>query len=177
MDSRLKDILSTSIYFLSVLAVAFLLIKYVGQRTEVNGNSMNETLFDGDNLILNKISYRFHDPERFDIVVFPFRDGSSKTYIKRVIGLPGETVQILEDGTILINDEELIESYGNAIIKDPGNAAKPIKLNDNQYFVMGDNRNDSSDSRFNEVGIVNRKEILGKVWVRFYPFTKIGVIK
>ena len=101
MNEKLKEILSMSLYLLGVLIISFLIIRFVGQRTRVNGSSMMNTLYDGDNLILNKISYNFHDPERFDVVVFPFRDKSGKNYIKRVIGLPGETVQIDESGQIL----------------------------------------------------------------------------
>ena len=95
MSDKLREALSTSLYFLVVIGISFLIIKYVGQRTVVIGDSMMETLYDGDNLILNKISYRFKEPERFDVIVFPYRNGSGKNYIKRVIGLPGETIQIL----------------------------------------------------------------------------------
>ena len=111
MKSVLKEILSTSLYLLCVLAICFLLIKYVGQRTQVEGSSMETTLCDGDNLIVDKISYRFHDPERFDIIVFPYRYEDNTYYIKRIIGLPGETVQIDYDGNIYIDGELLKENY------------------------------------------------------------------
>lgn len=176
MNSKLKEVLSTSLYLLIVVIVSFLFIKFVAQRTEVIGESMRETLQDGDNLILDKISYRFHDPERFDIVVFPFRNGSGKNYIKRIIGLPGETVQITLEGTILINGEPLEESYGREVIEDPGNALEPFTLGPDEYFVMGDNRNNSEDSRFDAVGAVKRDEILGKVWIRIYPFDSFGKV-
>lgn len=178
MSDKLREVLSTSLYFLVVIGISFLIIKYVGQRTVVIGDSMMETLYDGDNLILNKISYRFKEPERFDVIVFPYRNGSGKNYIKRVIGLPGETIQILQDGTILIDDEPLIESYGREVIASNriGNAANPISLGDGEYFVMGDNRNNSNDSRFDEIGIVHREEITGKVWIRVYPFGDFGKI-
>lgn len=174
MNSRAKEILSTSIYFLLVLVVSFLIVKYVGQRTEVIGQSMMNTLYDGDNLILNKISYRFSDPERFDVVVFPFRNGERKNYIKRIIALPGETIQISDDGVIYIDGEVLEEDYGLETIKDPGRAIEPISLGKDEYFVMGDNRNNSEDSRFYEVGTVNRREFLGKAWIRIYPFNRFG---
>ena len=177
MNEKLKEVLSMSLYLLGVLILSFLIVKFVGQRTQVNGPSMMNTLYDGDNLILNKISYRFHDPERFDVVVFPFRDYSGKNYIKRVIGLPGETVQIDYDGNIYINGEILEESYGREIIKDPGNAAEPITLGTGEYFVLGDNRNNSSDSRFDEVSIVKRSEIIGKAWLRIWPFSSFGHVE
>lgn len=179
MNSKLKDFLGTSIYFLCVILSCFLIIKYVGQRTIVIGDSMNNTLYDGDNLIMNKISYHLGDPQRFDIVIFPFRNDASKNYVKRVIGLPGETVQILEDGTILIDGEVLEESYGKEVIRLDriGNAAEPFKLGPEDYFVMGDNRNNSEDSRYDIVGRVKRSEIIGKAWVRIYPFDSLGKVK
>lgn len=176
MNHTLKEILSTSVYFLFVLVLSFLIVKYVGQRTEVIGESMMTTLYDKDNLILNKISYRLHDPKRFDIVVFPFRNGERKNYIKRIIALPGETIQIDEKGVIYIDGEVLEEDYGLDTIKNPGRAIEPIYLDEGEYFVMGDNRNNSEDSRFYEVGTVKREELLGKVWIRIYPFNRFGSV-
>ncbi len=173
MNQRLKDVLLTSLFFLIVVIFSFLLVKFVAQRTEVVGNSMNPTLSDGDNLILYKLGYNIHDPERYDIIVFPFRDGSGKNYIKRIIGLPGETIRIDEDGFIYINDELLDESYGKEIIKMAGSAAEGVTLGEDEYFVLGDNRNDSEDSRFS-VGKVKRSEIIGKAWLRIWPFSEIG---
>lgn len=175
MNEKLKEFLNTSIYFLVVVIFAFLIVKFVAQRTEVIGESMMETLYNGDNLILNKISYRFSDPKRFDIVVFPFRDNSGKNYIKRVIGLPGETVQIDENGNILINDKILDEDYGRETILSPGIALEKIVLGEGEYFVLGDNRNKSEDSRFG-VGKVFRNEIVGKVTFRIWPLSNFGKI-
>lgn len=174
MNTKLKEILSTSLYFLCVIVFTFLLIKFVGQRSIVIGTSMYPTLNDGDNLIMNKIGYHLHAPERFDIAIFPFRDGSDNTYIKRIIGLPGETVRIDMEGNIYINDVLLAESYGREVIKEPGNALYGVTLGDDEYYVLGDNRNRSSDSRFSEVGIVKRDEIIGKAWLRFWPFNSFG---
>lgn len=177
MTAKAKEILGTSIYFLVVLIISLLIVKFVGQRTEVIGSSMNDTLYDGDNLILDKVSYRFNEPERYDVIVFPFRDGSKKNYIKRIIGLPGETVQIDADGNIYIDGELLIEDYGKARILDPGLAINPIQLDDSHYFVLGDNRNDSSDSRFGEVKLVSRDEILGRAWLRIWPLNAWGLVE
>ena len=177
MNKRLKDILSTSIYFLIVLILTFLVVTYVGQRTMVIGSSMEPMLSDGDNLIVDKLSYRFNEPQRFDIIVFPFRYAEKTYYIKRIIGLPGETVFIDENGTIFINGEELQESYGKEIIKDPGRAYEPITLGEDEYFVLGDNRNTSSDSRDPVVGNIHRDEFIGKAWMRIWPFSKMGMIK
>ncbi len=119
MKKVLKEILSTSLYILFVLCAVYLVIHFVGQRTQVQGSSMEPKLSNEDNLIVDKISYRFHDPERFDIVVFPFRYEENIFYIKRVIGLPGETIRIDEKGNILINGEILEESYGKEVIQSP----------------------------------------------------------
>lgn len=173
----LKEILDISIYILGVLLVAYLVVHFIGQRTEVIGPSMEYTLMDGDNLIVDKISYRLNDPERFDIVVFPYRYDRKTYYIKRIIGLPGETVQILEDGTILINGEKLTEYYGKEVILDAGRAIEPVTLSDDEYFVMGDNRNNSRDSRYEDVGNIKKSEFIGKVWIKIYPFREFGKVE
>lgn len=177
MKKILKEILSTSIYLVVVLLLTYLIITYVGQRTRVNGSSMEPMLTNGDNLIVDKISYRFNDPQRYDIIVFPFRYEEKTFYIKRIIGLPGETVQIDDEGNIFIDGEQLDESYGKEVMLEAGRASEPITLQDDEYFVLGDNRNDSSDSRMESVGNIKRDDIIGRAWVRIYPFDSIGVLK
>ena len=177
MNKVMKEFLNTAIYLLCVLGAVWLVITFVGQRTEVEGASMENTLHNGDNLIVDKLSYRFRDPERFDIIVFPYQYKEDTYFIKRIIGMPGETVQITDKGEILINGEELVESYGREVIKDPGLASDPITLGEDEYFVMGDNRNYSKDSRFPDVGNIKRADIIGKAWLRIYPFDKIGFIR
>ena len=174
--SPLKELLSMLIYIGIVLGVTFLIITFVGQRTHVSGESMENTLDNGDQLIVDKITYRFQDPERFDIIVFPFHYKENTYYIKRIIGLPGETVQIA-DGTIYINGEVLEESYGREVMQDPGIAAEPITLGEDEYFVLGDNRNQSSDSRDPSVGLIHRDEIIGRAWLRIWPLNSFGILK
>ena len=177
MKKVLKEILSTSLYLLFVLCAIYLVIHFVGQRTQVQGSSMEPKLSSDDNLIVDKISYRFHDPERFDIVVFPFRYEENTFYIKRVIGLPGETIRIDEMGNILIDGNILEESYGKEVIQNPGRAYEEIVLADDEYFLMGDNRNNSTDSRDPSVGNVRRDEIVGRAWLRIWPIDKFGFIR
>ncbi len=177
MKNLLKEILSTSLYILTVLILTYLIIHYVGQRTEVIGSSMEPTLTSGDNLIVEKITYRFADPKRFDIIVFPYQYAKKTYYIKRIIGLPGETIFIDESGNIFIDGEKLEEDYGREVILSPGLAGQPITLLDDQYFVMGDNRNDSSDSRDPSVGNIRRSDIIGRAWVRIWPFSEFGKIQ
>ena len=175
----MRELLNTAIYLLCVLGAVWLVITFVGQRTEVEGASMENTLHNGDNLIVDKLSYRFHDPERFDIIVFPFQFQDNTYYIKRIIGLPGEMVQIMDDGSIYINGEKLEENYGMEVIKPEtiGRAAEPIELGDDEYFVMGDNRNNSSDSRTDMVGNIKRENIIGKAWLRIWPVSDFGVLQ
>lgn len=176
-DSVFKTLCGWILYILVIIGVTYLIITYVGQRTRVSGSSMETTLSDGDNLIVDKLSYRFNDPERYDIIVFPFKYEENTYYIKRIIGLPGETIQVI-DGYVYINGE-LMESdiYGADVMDSPGIAQEPIVLGEDEYFVLGDNRNHSSDSRDPSVGVLTREDLIGKAWVRIYPFDQMGVIK
>lgn len=171
-----REIISTIIYLLVVIALTFLFVQFVAQRTHVNGDSMNTTLEDGDNLIVDKLSYRFKAPERFDIIVFPYQYKEDTYYIKRIIGMPGETVQII-DGMIYIDGEILDEAYGKEVMQYAGVASDLIELGEDEYFVLGDNRNNSSDSRDPSVGNIKRDQIIGKAFIRIWPLTKFGILK
>jgi signal peptidase I len=171
-----KEILSWAFYIVVVIGLTYLIITFVGQRTMVDGRSMNATLNDGDNLIVEKLSYRFGDPQRFDIIVFPPQGDPSEHYIKRIIGLPGETVQIDDEGNIYIDGEILEEDYGLETIQNPGRASEPITLGDDEYFVLGDNRNNSTDSRSEKVGNVKRSTITGRAWLRIWPLSDFGFL-
>mgnify|MGYP001072053864 CR=1 FL=1 len=179
MNKVLKEIISTLLYLLVVLCATWLLVVYVGQRTEVDGQSMEPMLSNGDNLIVDKITYRFRDPQRFDIIVFPYKYQEKTYYIKRIIGLPGETVQIDDDGKIYINGEVLDEGYGREVIRPEtvGLARDPVVLGPDEYFVLGDNRNNSTDSRAATVGNIKREDIIGRAWVRIWPLAKFGLLK
>lgn len=177
-SDKWKERFLNIIWIVAIFLVAILIVEFVGQRTKVDGRSMEPTLQDGDQLIVDKISYRFRDPERFDIIIFPYHgDGSKKTYyIKRIIGLPGETIQIV-DGKIYINGEVLEENYGKEVMEGAGRASQPIVLGDDEYFVLGDNRNNSKDSRVESVGNIKRSDIIGRAWIRIFPFNTFGVLK
>ena len=177
MKKALKEVFSTILYILVVLLGTWLIITFVGQRTSVSGSSMEPTLHDGDQLIMDKLTYHFSEPQRFDIIVFPFQYAQDTYYVKRIIGLPGETVQIDAEGNIYINGEILEEDYGLETILFPGLAAEPITLGEDEYFVLGDNRNNSSDRRDVDVCTIHRDDIIGKAWVRIWPLNRIGVLK
>ena len=170
-------------------------IFFLGKAVAV-GHSMDPVLLNNDNILIDKVSYCFNEPERYDIVVFePSVANVSKYYIKRIIGLPGETVQII-DGFVYINGELLTddiiyrrddddkkdskedsEEQEMVRIYNAGLASEPILLGYDEYFVLGDNRNNSEDSRFSNVGNVKISSIIGKAWAVSAPFGRIGLIK
>ncbi len=175
----LKEIIGMVLYIAAVVLFMFLFITYVGQRTEVDGDSMDNTLSHGESLWINKLAYNLGDPERFDIVVFPIND-TNVYYVKRIIGLPGETVSIDDDGYVMINGTRLNDPYGAELIDEYhyGDLAdgEEVTLGDDEYFVMGDNRNNSLDSRDSSVGNIKREKLEGKVVFRMWPLNVFGPI-
>lgn len=175
MKEIIKELAGWLLYIVLIIALTWTVVTFVGQRTEVRGSSMETTLSDKDQLIVDKMTYRFRDPKRYDIVVFPYQYQDNTYYIKRIIGLPGETVQILS-GMVYIDGVRLDEHYGNEIMENPGIAEEPLTLGEDEYFVLGDNRNNSSDSRASDVGLIHRKDLIGRAWIRVWPLSQIGVI-
>ena len=172
----IKELLNWVIYIIIIVVLTILINTFVGQRTHVIGSSMEPTLSNNDNLIVDKMSYRFRDPSRFDIIVFPFYQEESIYYIKRIIGLPGETVQII-DGHIYINGVLLQENFGAEEIRNPGMAVVPVRLGVDEYFLLGDNRNHSADSRDPTVGVRHRDDFTGRAWIRIWPFSDFGLLQ
>ncbi|MCR5742611.1 MAG: signal peptidase I [Lachnospiraceae bacterium] len=171
------DIIWLCLYAVCICLLCILVVHFCVQRTIVDGSSMETTLQDGDNALVNKLSYTFAGPKRFDVVVFDYDKTSGSHYIKRIIGLPGETVQII-DGYVYIDGEKLTEDvYGKDVMTYAGIAAEAITLGEGEYFVLGDNRNESSDSRYADVGVVHKEQIIGKAWLRILPFSSFGTIK
>lgn len=170
----IKEIIIWVVEIAFVILLAFLLVKYAVEKTTVVGESMEQTLQQDDKIIINKLTYRFSKPKRFDVVVFK-QSGKEHSYynIKRIIGLPGETVQI-KDGIVYINDKAIKEKSDVDLINNPGLAVEPIKLEDKEYFVLGDNRNLSEDSRFANIGNVVFDDIIGKAWIRLKPFNFVN---
>lgn len=160
-----------------VCLFAFVFVWYFGQRVAVVGDSMSPILSNGDVTLVNRIVYDATAPKRGDIIVFkPKGNENSHYYIKRIIGLPGETVQIL-GGEIYIDGEKLEEDYGVSEITDPGIAAEEIELAGDEFFVLGDDRENSEDSRMADVGAVKRSYIYGKVWFIVSPWEDFGLVR
>lgn len=148
----------------------FLVIRTVIQNFRIEGSSMEPNFHHGQYLIINKFEYYFHDPNRGDIVVFRFPQNPKRDFIKRVIALPGEKVEIKE-GTVFINDWPLYEDY-NPI--PPSYTWGPKVVGENDYFVLGDNRNNSSDSH--SWGMLPRNRIVGKAWISYWPPQYWGIL-
>jgi len=158
----------------AVIFLAYFIIYYCVEKTTVIGSSMEKTLSANDQIIINKFIYHVSDPKRFDVIVFKQSGKEHSFYnIKRIIGLPGETVQI-KDGYIYINGEVLEEIIEVDEMVNYGLAAEEIVLEENEYFVLGDNRNNSEDSRFASIGNITRDEIIGKASLRLSPFNFIS---
>lgn len=173
----LKALVLWIIEIVLVILAAYLIIEYAVEKTTMMGVSMNTTLNDGDKIIINKLAYLRSEPKRYDVIVFSqSKSGHGYHNIKRVIGLPGETVEIT-NGAVYINGKILEEDIEELeAMRVAGLADKPIILGENEFFVLGDNRNYSEDSRFANIGIVVKSDIIGKAWLRLTPFSIIDKI-
>ncbi len=168
------EIISYIKMFLFVLAVVTIVNGFLLINARIPSSSMENTIMASDRIFGNRLAYRSADPERFDIIIFKFPDDESLKYIKRIIGMPGETVLIV-DGKVYINGAEtpLDDSF---CPEEPLGSFGPFTVPEGSYFVMGDNRNNSNDSRFWHNHFVSRDKILGKAVLRYWPLDKIGFI-
>lgn len=165
----LRNIGSYALSILIVMIVAYSIVAFGVQTLRIVGQSMEPTLQNGDTVIVNKIGYVFQEPQRFDLVAFKQREGDSDYYnVKRVIGLPGETVTI-KDGYVFIDGVILTDLPFEEKIATEGLALDGVTLGEGEYFVLGDNVNNSEDSRFANMGNILKNEILGRVTYRWFP--------
>lgn len=171
-----RNIGSWALTILIAAIAGYSLIHFGFQTITVIGQSMNSVLENGDQVLVNKAAYTLGTPKRYDIVAFQSRKSDEYYNIKRIIGLPGETVKIL-DGHIFIDDVELTDVPFQDYVMTAGIAESGVTLDDNEYFLMGDNCNNSEDSRFSNVGNVLRTEIIGKVAYRIAPSDRRGRIE
>lgn len=170
-----KEVMEWVKVFALAIVFAFVITQFI-KPTLVRGDSMYSTLEEGDYLIINRMSYKFKEPDHGDIIVFESDlkqdDGSIKDLVKRVIGVGGDHV-VIENSKVYVNDKELNEPYiHNEITEGDIDTVVP----EGKVFVLGDNREISLDSRYEQVGFIDDSDILGKVVIRLYPFNKIGLI-
>lgn len=173
----LKEVLLTGAQIIVVVFMAFVCVYFFGMRTSVVGQSMADTLKNGDQILVNRFAYKLSDPKENDIIVF-YPNGNKKShfYVKRVIGVPGDTVQI-KDGDIYINDKLLNESISVDEIEDAGLAKDKITLSEDEFFVLGDNRNNSEDSRYANIGNIKKEYIVGKAWFVISANKRFGFLR
>lgn len=167
-DIVLKWIIDITI----VVVLALFVTDYYCSSVDVVGNSMNPIVSNEEKVLIDKLSYEIKEPERFDIIAYKTRSGEIS--VKRIIGLPGETIQIV-DNRIYIDGEKIEDTYFDGKFES-GYINEALVIGDNEYFVMGDNRNVSEDSRFEYVGNIDKSNVLGKAWFVCYPFNKLRMI-
>lgn len=176
--SVIKEIFSWCYWIFASVFIAIVFMIVLGLRTNVIGNSMEPNLYAGQHILINRLIYNISAPKYGDVIAFqPNGNENSHFYIKRVVGVPEDTIQIV-NGYIYINDVLLEEDGNYDKIADPGIAENKIYLQDNEYFVLGDNRNFSEDSRSGNIGVVNKSFIIGKVWFKLSKqLVNLGFVK
>jgi signal peptidase I len=173
-DNQTKSRILTLIRSLVlVVAAAYCLTLFTCCRVQVDGQSMSPAIEHEDVLLVNRVAYTFLKPDRFDVISIK-KAGDDQVLTKRVIGLPGETVEI-KDGHVYINGDQ-IEDITEIAIISPGIAEKPVTLGKDEYFILGDNRNSSADSRSAGIGVIKSSEIYGKCWLIVSPLHDFGLV-
>ena len=173
-QSRLRTVLSWAVNLAVVVTLALFVVMMFGDRVTVAGRSMEPELASDDVVLLNKLWYNFGKPKRMDVVAFTGKDNAEKVYVKRIVGLPGETVEI-RGGSLYIDGTEM-PLPGDGRLMAAGLAEAGVTLGEGEYFVLGDDPETSEDSRFANVGSVERNQILGKVWFRISPLSRLGFV-
>lgn len=158
-----------------VIGAAVFVFLYLGKTEKLTGYSMEPTLTNGDVIMIDKLTYSLSQIRRFDVVVFR-TEGTDNTYVKRVIGMPGESVSI-KDGAVYIDGKKLEERFEAEKILNAGLAEDTVILGEDEYFVLGDNRNNSEDSRHATVGNVRRSDIIGRAWLEITSYKDFGLVK
>ncbi len=171
-----KEVAAWSFEIIVTIAIAFTFVYFIGLRTSVVGQSMADTLNSGDEILINRFVYKVSDPKPNDLIVFlPNGNTKSHYYVKRVIAVPGDTV-LIQNGAVYVNGELFEEEVEVNAIEEAGLAAEEIALGDDEYFVLGDNRNNSEDSRYANIGNIKKEYIIGKAWFRAAPLGKFGFL-
>jgi len=172
-QSASKNIALLIVEILIALFLAFVVVYSVGMKVTVSGNSMESTVSDGDRVFVNRLVYSLSEPKAGDVIVFlPNGNEKSHYYVKRVVAVSGDTVQI-SDGVLYVNGEMYDEEDTEAIV-NAGLAEEEITVGEDEYFVLGDNRNSSEDSRYANIGNIKKDYIVGKAWFYFSSIRDMG---
>ena len=176
-DEKVRGFMRWSFEIVVTLVLAAMVGIMLFQTVTMQESSMEPTIAVGDRFFINRVVYKFSSPKRGDLIVFRTNaSDDAALHIRRVIGLPGETIQI-SGGRILIDGEAYKEGKDFPMISNPGLASSSITLESGEYFVLGDNRNNSEDSRYADIGMIKKRYIAGKIWFTCAPFEKLGFTK
>ena len=176
-NTRLLNTLKIVADIAIIIVAAYVIILFTCYRTNISGNSMQPVLCNNDTVLINKFAYAYSSPKRYDVIAFKTSDsGFDKIYIKRVIGVPGDKV-LIKDGKVYINDKQLEDDVFTDNILTAGLAKNELYLNKGEYFCLGDNRNNSEDSRFANIGNVKSDYIIGRAWFKLLPISDAGFVE
>ena len=168
-----REILEWVFVVVFAVSVALIIRTFIFEPVRVDGESMLRTLFNNEYMIVTKYQYLFNDPERFDVVICHYPDRGSTNFVKRIVGIPGDTVEV-KDNTLFVNGEPVDEPH---IVNKPSYTMPAITIGEGHYFVLGDNRPNSNDSHNPNVGQLERKQIIGKVRLVVWPFSDFRTVK
>jgi len=168
-----RGVAEWAVTLLLAILLFFVMRTFLFRTASVTGNSMMPTLAHGDMVVLNRLSYWFVQPRVGDIVAFPYQGNPSEVYIKRVIAAPGDIVDI-QYNRFLVNDQLLDDAFSYPLVFASGDVMFPMEVEDGRFFVLGDNRNASKDSRFTTVGTIPHRDMVGNVLVRIWPLNSLG---
>ena len=175
-NSKARQVLIWIVQIVITIALAAVLSVAFFQTIGIQEGSMDPTLSAGEKFLVNRVVYQLSNPKRGDIIAFRLgNEGKGSIHIKRVVGVPGDTIQI-QNEQIIIDGKTYVEQKDFPAIKNAGVAEEPITLNNNEYFVLGDNRNSSEDSRFVDIGNIKKDQIVGKLWFVVSPVSKLGLL-
>ena len=171
----LKNLAEWAIAALAAMILFLFMRNFVFRVADVSGHSMEPTLSHGDLVLLSRVGYWFGDPQHGDIIAFPFRENPSEFYIKRIKGVPGDVVDF-HNNRFIVNGQESEFDFAQMDIFSSGDIDLPMTVGESEYFVLGDNLNSSKDSRYQSVGSIQERDMIGRVVIRFWPLNRFGPV-